>query len=82
MARIVFYGRLADKMGRERTIALGPDGQSVQGLIELLSGGDQELRRSLSDPSVKFAVNDTVGPRDARIGDDDEIAVMPPFSGG
>jgi len=81
MAKLVFYGRFADFMGRERTVGL--DGEkSLDALIEELGRNDDQFAEAVRARAVKFAVNDTIAPMSAIVTDADEIAILPPFSGG
>lgn len=82
MVRVVFFGRIADVVGREKTVALNPAGETVRMLAERLAGEEPALRSTLSSMRVKFAVNDAIVPEDRIVADGDEIAVLPPFSGG
>ncbi len=46
-------------------------------------GADEALLAdALNEKSVRFIVNEMVAARDASIGDEDEIAFLPPVSGG
>ncbi|MEM9168090.1 MAG: MoaD/ThiS family protein [Pseudomonadota bacterium] len=83
MARLLFFGRLADRAGgRRRERSLGDDVLSVADLIAALAAEDAALGDALRDISVKYVVNETVVGVDYPIGDDDEIAFLPPASGG
>jgi molybdopterin synthase sulfur carrier subunit len=82
MARFVFYGRLADRAGRERRVAVGGQGETLRSLVDRLAENDDDLASALSGPGIKFAVNNLISPPETLIADVDEIAVMPPFSGG
>lgn len=80
MARLLFIGRLEDVAGSaEREIRLeGP--VSLNAVLARLSG---ELAEELSVPKIRLALNGTLVPRDGlTIGDSDEVAFLPPVSGG
>lgn len=81
MLKIIFYGRLAEIMGRERMAPAG-SAATVGALIEMLAKEDAEFRAALSGTRVRFAVNNTIAPESTPVKDGDEIAVLPPFSGG
>lgn len=81
MVRIVFYGPLADIMGRERAVSMSAE-TTVRQMMESLCGEDAEFKAAIARARVQFAVNDVIGPADAPVKDGDEIAVLPPFSGG
>jgi molybdopterin synthase sulfur carrier subunit len=82
-ARLLFFGRLADAAGgRERTFVL-PAPISIAALVDALADGAPELAAALAAPSVRVAINQAiVRGRDAIVGPGDEIAFLPPVSGG
>jgi molybdopterin converting factor small subunit len=82
MARLLFFGALADRFGRERTVNLSHQSQTVADLIAQLKSDAPEDAARLADASVKVSVNARIAPRDTAISDADEIGFMPPFSGG
>ena len=67
-------------MGRERII--DEHKGSLGELIECLFEGDNEFMSAVTRARVKFAVNDKIVSLDSLVEDGDEIAVLPPFSGG
>jgi molybdopterin synthase sulfur carrier subunit len=82
-ARVLFFGRLAEVAGRrERLVAL--DGAADLGaVIAALGAGAPELAAALAAPSVRVAINQKVtAGRGARVAPGDEIAFLPPVSGG
>lgn len=82
-ARLLFFGRLADAAGgRERALDLAAP-TSIARLIEALGAGAPELAAALAAPSVRVAINQAiVRGRDAVAAPGDEIAFLPPVSGG
>lgn len=82
MATITFYGPLSDIMGRKRSVEIGAGGVSIHGLIETLEQGEPEFRAALARMRVKFARNDVIASPEEKVFDGDDIAVLPPFSGG
>lgn len=81
MAKVIFYGRFADLMGRERDIAVG-EGVRLETMISDLSKENDAFADAVKAPAVKFAVNNAVAPLSTVIKEKDEVAVLPPFSGG
>ena len=81
--RLLFFGRLADIAGRrERELPLAAP-VSASALVETLRGEFPELAAALIAPSVRIAVNRAITrDRDARVEPGDEIAFLPPVSGG
>jgi molybdopterin synthase sulfur carrier subunit len=77
--RLVFLGRLEDVAGAgEREIA------SVSSLAEVLAGLEPDLSAALNSTKVRLAVNGKlIANRSAlMLRDGDELAFLPPVSGG
>ncbi|OCC24970.1 molybdopterin synthase sulfur carrier subunit [Croceicoccus estronivorus] len=77
--RIVFLGRLADLAGAsERELAAPLD------WLGLLAGLEGELASAVSDAKVRLAVNGALLPDKAVLAasEGDEVALLPPVSGG
>lgn len=84
MTRVLFFGRLRDAAGcGEREIALQSP-IDLAGLRRLASGGDEDFEAALAAPYIRIAVNAALAPSGAalRVAPSDEVAFMPPFSGG
>lgn len=83
MARLLFFGRLSDLAGgRVKDFGLPAGCREISSLINVLTAADQVLGEALNEPSVRIAVNEKMAARDAAISDSDEIAFLPPASGG
>lgn len=82
MIRFAFYGRLADVTGRERVLEAPKTPLTVGEAVALLSADDDDLRAALAATRVNFALNDRIVGVDQPVAPGDEIAVLPPFSGG
>jgi molybdopterin synthase sulfur carrier subunit len=81
MATVVLLGRLRDVAGwRERTI--DPLPASLFALRDQLSKEDAALGQALSGKGVQAAVNKTLVRGDVALHAGDEIAFLPPMSGG
>ena len=77
--RLVFLGRLEDAAGeQEREVIHAPS------LDRVLSGLEPDLIAALADPRIRLAVNgELVSDRSAlALADGDELAFLPPVSGG
>lgn len=78
MARVLMLGRLRDVAGwREQTI----DAASLDQLRAAL-GVDAALGEALAGKGVQVALNKTVVRGDRPLADGDEVAFLPPMSGG
>ncbi len=83
MARLLFFGKLAEIAGaRAREISLAPETRTIADLVVRLRDTEETLAQALNEKSLRFVVNEMVVGPDAMIGDDDEIAFLPPVSGG
>jgi molybdopterin synthase sulfur carrier subunit len=77
-ARLVFLGRLEDLAGApERSVAPGP-------LEQVLAALPRDLAVILLEPSVRIALNGRLLTESGGItlGEGDELAFLPPVSGG
>lgn len=84
MAKALFFGRLRDKAGGgEREVALSAPLKLAQ-FMALLGEDAEALAAELGAPSVRVAINAIMTPPggDPLIQPGDEVAFMPPFSGG
>lgn len=82
MVKIVFYGRLADLMGREREAPLDGASATVGALMRRMAADEAAFASALAGMRVQYAVNDTIVTPETSVMAGDEIAVLPPFSGG
>lgn len=83
MARLLFFGKLADAAGgRMRNVTLDPETRTVSDLVAALGASDGVLASALNEKSVRFIVNEMIAARGHAISDEDEIAFLPPVSGG
>lgn len=83
MARIVFFGKLSDSAGtRELNLTLPDDLKNVADLITHLARDNAILEEALGHISVRVAINEEFSHHQAIITDSDEIAFLPPVSGG
>jgi molybdopterin synthase sulfur carrier subunit len=81
--RILFFGRVADAAGRREAEVDPPAGvRTAHELRAWLGRDDPALLDLLASPSVRIAVNDEMLIGDRAFSPGDEIAFMPPVSGG
>ncbi len=80
MMKVVLLGRLRDIAGwRERTIDAPA---TLSALRDLLYREDAALGEALAGKGVQAAVNKTLMREDVALAANDEIAFLPPMSGG
>ena len=81
MATVLMLGRLRDVAGwRERTLDTPPE--TLSALRALLAQDDPELGEALAGKGVQAAVNKALVREDVALHAGDEIAFLPPMSGG
>ena len=84
MAKVLFFGRLRDQAGvAEKQVGLGRATEIAE-FRRLVAAGDDKLEAALAAPAVRIAVNARLAPVGAAcsVSPGDEVAFMPPFSGG
>jgi len=81
MARILYFGRLADIAG-VASVDIDIDNNTLDAVISLIAADNGALGHALLEPSIKTAVNTHIVPRSTTVSNHDEIAFLPPLSGG
>ena len=84
MARLIYLGRFADLAGaREETCALPGEARTLAGLKAWMAVRDPGLGEALAQARAQIAINREIVRRDDHpVRDGDEIAFLPPMSGG
>ncbi len=78
--KLLFFGRLRDLMTRSSdTIAL-PEGADLSQLLALLTRDKPAISALI--PSLAISINEEYATRDMKLRDQDEVALLPPVSGG
>lgn len=79
--KVVFYGGLKRDVGvKEQELHMEQETLTISQLMDQLIGQYPQLRSKLS--SVVYAVGDEIVAEDHPIADGDEVALLPPVSGG
>jgi molybdopterin converting factor subunit 1 len=78
--RVLFFGALRDVMGKSADMVELPDGADLGHLLEHYVSQAPRLKAML--PSLAVSVNQEYARRDASLSDQDEVALLPPVSGG
>lgn len=81
MAKIVFLGRFKDMSAGPGEITLS-NITTLSELIDQVAEGNPALHEALSHESTRIIVNKSVLVQDVLPAELDEIAFMPPLSGG
>ena len=78
--RVLFFGMLKDRMGKSSDLLELPDGASIRDLLAHYETEVPRLKESL--PALAVAVNQVYASPEAKLKAGDEIALLPPVSGG
>jgi len=81
MVTIKLFAMLKDKAGCAE-LALPFSGGTVAGLLQALGERYPDLREILACSRIMVSVNQELAANNATVKDGDEVALMPPFSGG
>lgn len=80
--KVLFFGRLADLVA-ESEISVAVNGQiSAEDLYIRMADKNASLPSRDSDPSIKVAINQTLSDWKSVISEGDEVAFLPPVTGG
>ena len=78
--RVLFFGILKDIVGKAVDVIDLPEGASVREVLALYEVQVPSLKPSM--PSLALAVNQQYAGPDTKLGPNDELALLPPVSGG
>ena len=78
--RILFFGLLKDLVGKSSDSLELPEGSSVRDVLEHYLSSVPKLKTSLT--SIAVAVNQQYASAETKLKSDDEVALLPPVSGG
>lgn len=82
MTRILFFGRVGERLGSEGSLDLPAEGSTVREIRRLLAERDEVAADALLRPDVRASVDLVVVGEDAVARPDQEIAFFSIFSGG
>ena len=78
--QVLFFGLLKEVLGRASEVLELPEGSTVADVLSHYEGKSPQLREML--PSVALSVNQHYAGPGAVLAQDDEVALLPPVSGG
>jgi molybdopterin synthase catalytic subunit len=78
--RVLFFGMLKDRMGKSSDLLELPDGASIRDLLAHYETEVPRLKELL--PALAVAVNQVYASPEAKLKAGDEVALLPPVSGG
>jgi len=84
MIKVLLFARLADLARvRDASFDCPEEGVRLEDLVKQVVMRFPALQASLARPKLMFlAINQEQAGLDAQVKDGDEVAIMPPFSGG
>lgn len=80
--KILYFASIKDKLGEESEDFEVEDGITLESLINQIKAKNNNIAKFLESRSFLFAVNQEIVDLDAILKPDDEIAILPPLSGG
>ena len=78
--RVRVFASLREILGKEEVEVELPEGTSIEGLWTQLVSDDERLEPFTK--SIQFAINHDFVGKETELSPDDEIAFLPPVSGG
>jgi len=78
--RVLFFGMLKDFVGKSSDLLDMPEGSLVRDVLEHYAARMPRLRELAS--SIAMAVNQQYAGVETKLKSDDEVALLPPVSGG
>lgn len=79
---VLFFGRLGGQFGQRLEIDPPGEGWTVADLRRALCLRDERLREALEHPGVRACVDQQIVPEDTHLQPNQEVAFIPPLSGG
>ena len=80
--KVLFFGRLGERLGSELEVDPPGDGWTVADLRESLCSRNELFRDALGQSGVRACVDQVIVPEDAYVRPGQEVAFIPPLSGG
>jgi molybdopterin synthase sulfur carrier subunit len=83
--QVLFFGLMSDYVSKSRMIISLKDSISCAELYQHIAREEQQLpdyEKEIPSLAVKVAVNQTLSDWDQMIGPNDEVAFLPPVTGG
>ena len=82
MIDIIYFASLKAIVGKDQeSLDLGPE-TTVRQLAEIISKTSPQMGEMIREKKVMIAVNQDMADSETIIRDGDEVAFLPPFSGG
>ncbi|HCY18344.1 MAG: molybdopterin converting factor subunit 1 [Deltaproteobacteria bacterium GWC2_42_51] len=82
MVKIRFFAMLKNKVGQEEVKLDVPENISLEKFKQILKKEFPAITEFLDKKSIMISVNQEFATKNTMIKDGDEVALLPPFSGG
>ncbi len=82
MTKVHFFARFREVVGREEVEMDIEDSMSLEAFLETLESHLPGVKKMAKDGEAIVAVNQEIAALDAKVTNEDEVAVFPPVSGG
>lgn len=82
MIKILYFGRLSDRVGKVEEHLDLPQNISTISLLKSYLNTQHDLNEALDDPSIKTMIDQSLAHGNASIINADEIGFLPPVGGG
>ncbi len=82
MISIKYFANLKEVAGKESEELTASDGMKLADLCSQLEDSQSQIVEMIRQKNVMVAINQEMATMDTEIKDGDEIAFLPPFSGG
>jgi|TARA_B100000959_G_scaffold282350_1_gene348534 molybdopterin converting factor subunit 1 len=80
--KVLYFASVKDRLGKDEEELELEDGVTLQSLLNRLKSENNALAKFLEAHSFLFAVNEEIANPDTILKPNDEIAILPPLSGG
>ncbi len=80
--KLVFFGKLADRLGHDVPISVPPEGCSIGELRDIIAQEHPHAAAEIRGSSVKACVGDVFVQDSFRVSEADSVEFFPPVSGG
>lgn len=80
--KVLYFASIKDSLGKKDEELELKDGETLQSLLNLLKSKNANLAKFLDAHSFLIAVNEEIANLDTILKPNDEIAILPPLSGG
>lgn len=83
MATVIFFGNLGDHVSpTTQSLNIGAEKRSALDIFEQFAESNPGLSKAKSSQTINVALNQKISDWNALVSEDDELAYLPPVTGG